>query len=388
MPFRPTDRLKSLPPYLFVEIVRKKQELLAAGKDVIDFGVGDPDRPTPQFIIDRMTRAVQDAKNHPYPDGRGSQAFREQIGSFFEQRYGVALDVEREIHALIGSKEGLGHLPLAAVNPGQTVLVPEPGYPVYRAAAIFAGGEPWTLELSEANRWLPDFASIPEGVARSAALINLNYPNNPTGAVATRGFFEDAVAFARRYDILIAHDAAYNEMYFDERPPSILEIDGAKEVAVELHSLSKTFNMTGWRLGFVAGNADTVAALGRIKSNLDSGVFTAVQEAGIEAYAGFERPEILDLRELYHERAEVLASGLREIGFRVAPPKATFYIWAGVPKGLDTMGTVMKLLDDAAVVCIPGTGFGAAGQGYVRFALTVELDRIRAAVARMRELSW
>ena len=290
---------------------------------------------------------------------------------------------------LIGSKEGLGHLPLALVNPGQAVLIPDPGYPVYRAATLFAGGVPQTLRLSPTGGWLPDFDAVEPDLARSAALLFLNYPNNPTAAVASREFYERAVRFARHYDLIIAQDAAYNEMYLTaEPPPSILEVPGAREVAVEFHSLSKTFNMTGWRIGFAAGNADVLAALARVKSNLDSGVFTAIQEAGIAAYAGIDRPEILELRATYRRRAEALCTGLRSIGFNVTPPTATFYVWAGVPDGNDAFGVANKLLDEAAVVCIPGIGFGPAGEGFVRFALTVHEDRIRTAVERLRALQW
>ena len=388
MVFEPADRIKALPPYLFVAIDRKKRAALQAGKDVINFGIGDPDQPTFGHIVDRARQALDDPKNHRYPHDQGALEFREQAAAFFERRYGVTLDPNREIHTLIGTKEGLGHLPLAVVNPGRTVLLPEPGYPVYRSATIFAGGKPWTMRLDEAGGWLPDFEAIPADVARSAVLMVLNYPNNPTGAVADLALFERAVAFARDNEIVIAHDAAYSEMYFDDPPPSILQVPGAREVAVEFHSLSKTFNMTGWRLGFVAGNSDVIAALSKIKSNVDSGQFTAIQQAGATAYAQIDGPDLPRMRTLYRERAQVLAAGLRELGFRLAPPKATFYLWAGVPSGHDSMGMVTKLLDEAAVVCIPGTGFGQAGEGYVRFALTVDVDRTRMALGRMRELKW
>lgn len=388
MPFEPTQRLQALPPYLFVDIDRRRRAALDAGKDVINFGVGDPDQPTHGYIIDRLRQAAGNPVHHRYPHDQGMPEWRAQVAAFFAARYGVKLDPAREIHTLIGSKEGIGHLPLAVVDPGRTVIVPEPGYPVYRSSTIFAGGVPWTLKIREAQGWLADFESIPDDVARSAALMFLNYPNNPTGAVATREFYERAVAFARRCDLILCQDAAYNEMYFDEPCPSLLEVRGAKDVAVEMHSLSKTFNMTGWRLGFVAGNPDVVAALAKIKANLDSGQFGAIQEAGMAALAGIDRPELHATRAMYRERAQVMAAGLRELGFRVREPRATFYIWAGVPAGYDSLGVVGKLLDQAAVVCIPGVGFGASCDGYVRFALTVGVERIREALERMRAVTW
>jgi LL-diaminopimelate aminotransferase len=388
MPFEPADRLKALPPYLFVEIDRKKRLLLEAGKDVINFGVGDPDQPTHSFIIDRLTAAVRNPEHHRYPRDRGLPAFRQTLAAFFERRYGVQLDPEREIYVLIGSKEGLGHLPLAVVNPGRTVLYPEPGYPVYRSAAIFAGGIPWAMRLNEERGWMPDLDAIPPDVARSAALMILNYPNNPTGALASREFLTRAVAFCRRHEIILAQDAAYNEMTFDEPAPSILQIPGARDVAIELHSLSKTFNMTGWRLAFAVGNEAVLDALGKIKANMDSGQFGAIQEAGIAAYEGIERDELHAARRMYSERMRVMAAGLRELGFAVREPRATFYIWAGVPRGYDALRVVNKLLDEAAIVCVPGTGFGAAGEGFVRFAVTVDIERIRQALARMRALQW
>jgi LL-diaminopimelate aminotransferase len=389
MRFEPTDRIKALPPYLFVEIDRKKRALVEAGKDVIDFGIGDPERPTHRFIVDRLKQAAEDPANHRYPLGHGCPGFRRQAAEFFERRYGVTLDPQREILTLIGSKEGIGHLPLAVVNPGQGVLIPNPGYPAYRATTIFAGGVPHDLPLTEERGWLPDLDAIPADVAGNTVLMYLNYPNNPTGACASREFLERALAFARKHEIVLAHDAAYNEMYFgDERPPSILEIRGARETAIEFHSTSKTFNMTGWRLGFAAGNPDVLAALAKIKSNLDSGQFAAVQEAGIAAYAGFDRPELHEARATYAERARVLAAGLREVGFRVAQPRATFYVWAAVPTGYDSTTAANRLLEEANVIGVPGHGFGSCGEGYLRFATTVDLDRTRAALSRIRELKW
>lgn len=384
----PAERLKALPPYLFVEIDRRKREALAAGRDVIDFGVGDPDEPTPAFIRERMHAAVDIAEHHRYPLGRGNRPYRDTIAAFFKKRYDVSLDPEREILALIGSKEGIGHLPLALVNPGEVVIVPQPGYPVYHAGTLFAGGQPWTLELSDKDGWLPDLGRIPADVARAARLMFLNYPNNPTGALAPRSLFEEVVAYCRQHDILLAHDAAYNEMYFGEPPLSVMQIDGAREVAIELHSASKSFNMTGWRVGFAVGHPEALAALAKIKSNVDSGVFGAVQEAAMAAYGGFDRQDVRDARAVYHERVEVLSAGLRSCGFAIEPPAATFYVWAGVPAGYDSTRLVTKLLDEANVVCIPGAGFGANCDKYVRFACTVPMARIKEAIERIKALSW
>lgn len=384
-----SKRLQALPPYLFAEIDRKRRAARAGGRDVIDFGVGDPDQPTHAFIVDQMAEAIRKPENHVYPLGGGGAEFRRQMAAFFQRRYGVELDPTREILALIGTKEGIGHLPLALVDPGQTVLVPSPGYPVYRASTIFAGGEPYLMELTEANGWLPNFDEIPGEVARNAALMFLNYPNNPTGAVATREFFERAIAFAMRRDLLIAQDAAYTELYLgDERPPSILEIPGGRDVAIEFHSASKTFNMTGWRVGFAAGNAEMIAALAAVKANLDSGVFAAVQEAACAAYDRFDGPEVAQMRTLYRERAAVLCEGLNQLGFQARPPTATFYVWTRVPPGTDSMTACNRMLDEADVVAVPGIGFGPTGEGYLRFALNVSTERIRVALDRLRTIQW
>lgn len=390
MPFAPAARVQSLPPYLFVDIDRRKRAAIAAGKDVINLGVGDPDKPTHQYIIDRLKSAAENPANHRYPHDVGSMEYRRQIATFFERRYGVTLDAEREIITLIGSKEGIGHIALAVVNPGDVVLVPDPGYPVYASGTLFAGGQSFVMPLRESNGFLPDLGAIPSDIARKAVLMHINYPNNPTGAVAPRSFFEDVVRFARENELIVSQDAAYNEMYFDpaDKAPSILEIPGAKDVAIEMHSLSKTFNMTGWRLGFAVGNADVLAALARVKANLDSGQFTAIQEAGAAAYAGIERPEIEAARRMYAERARTMAAGLRSLGFSVADPRATFYVWARFPGNTDAASVVARLIDEAAIVSVPGTGFGKMGEGYVRFAMTSDVERIRMALARMREMKW
>lgn len=382
-------RLKKLPPYLFVEIDRKRRAALAAGRDVINFGIGDPDQPTPAFLVERLAAAAADPAHHRYPPDAGLPEFRAAAADFLRRRYGVSVDPATEVLGLIGTKEGLGHLPLAVVNPGNAVLLPDPGYPVYQAATLFAGGTPLVMPLTAERGWLPDFDAIAPGICQAAVLMFLNYPNNPTGAVATPEFFEQAVDFARRHGILIASDAAYNEVYYGEAPPaSILQVPGAKEVAIEFHSLSKTFNMTGWRIGFAAGGAAPIAALARLKSNLDSGVFGAIQQVAILALQEADGPRQAALREIYRGRAARLCPALAAAGFSVQPPTATFYVWARVPQGYDGMTVAHKLLEEIAVVCIPGLGFGRQGAEYVRFALTVDEDRIDEAAQRLAGVRW
>ena len=390
MPFKRASRLDQLPPYLFIEIDEKKHKAIAAGKDVIDFGVGDPDRPTPKFIIDRMAEAIYDPANHPYPFNTGVPEFRDTAAAFLSRRFGVTVDPKTEVLTLIGTKEGLGHLPLAAINPGDVALIPTPGYPVYNAATVFAGGTPYFMPLTQENGFLPNLDEIPTEVLDKAAVLFINYPNNPTGAVASLDFFEKCVALARKHDFIICSDAAYTELYFDEsdRPHSILESPGATEVCIELHSLSKTFNMTGWRIGFAAGNSDVLAALAKIKGNMDSGAFAAVQRAAIAALDGMDRPDIAGIRKLYKDRCELLVPRLREIGFHIDPPRATFYVWARCPEGYDSMTCASKMLEEAAIVAIPGVGFGKPGDRFVRFALTVERERISEATQRLAGLSW
>ena len=390
MSFTRAERLEQLPPYLFIEIDRKKKAALDAGKDVIDFGVGDPDQPTPGFIVDRMAEAIRDPGNHPYSLGTGHRVFRDAAATFLKSRFGVEVDPAGEVTCLIGSKEGLGHLPLAVINPGDIALVPTPGYPVYESATIFAGGVPFFMPLSREHGFLPDLDAIPADVLDKTALMFVNYPNNPTGAVAELDFFERCVALARKYDFVVCSDAAYTELYFDaaDRPRSILEVPGAMDVCIEMHSLSKTFNMTGWRIALAVGNAEVLAALGKIKGNMDSGAFGAIQQAGMAALEGYDRPEIAGIRGLYKERCDALVPVLRECGFEIDPPRATFYIWARCPKGYDSMTCSTKLLEEAAIVAIPGIGFGEAGDEYVRFALTVDRERIGEAGRRLMGMTW
>ena len=390
-----SDRLDQLPPYLFVEIDRHKREAIEAGRDVIDFGIGDPDQPTASFIIDRVRETIGDADNHRYASSRGTLELRTAFADFYRERFHQAngvgtspnLDPDSEVLVLLGAKEGIGHLPLALLNPGDIVLVPDPGYPVYVSGTVLAGGRCHAMPLRERSGWLPDFDEIPSDVARSARLMWLNYPNNPTTALAPLAFFETALEFAREYDLLIAQDAAYSEVYFDEPPASILQIPGAKDHAIEFHSLSKTFNMTGWRVAFAVGNADALAALATVKSNLDSGVFLPLQHAGVEALRGASRPEIRNQIAKYRTRRDILVNGLRSAGWSINAPDATIYVWAKCPPGFDSMSLSTRILADASVVVVPGVGFGRCGEGFVRFALTVDDERTQEAVDRIAKLS-
>lgn len=386
MAFEKTARLKALPPYLFIEIDKKKRALMAAGKDVINLGVGDPDLPTHKFIIDEMAKAIYDPKNHRYPFDEGVPAFRQAASAFMKKRFGVEVDMDKEVLTTIGSKDGIAHLPLAVVNPGDVVLVPQPGYPVYNSGALFAGGVPHVMPLLEKNDFLPDLEAIPEDVRRKAKLIWLNYPNNPTAATAPRAFYEKAVAMAQKYGWVIANDLAYGEVYFEEAPRSILEIPGAKEVAIEFHSLSKSFNMTGWRIGWAAGNAAIVGALAQVKGNADSGQFNAIQVAGATALQHYEHADVKKQMEIYRDRRDALHSGLTALGWNFRKPTAGFFCWANTPKGLPSMELCSRLIEEAHVVTVPGGGFGPAGEGYLRMALTVDVSRIKEAVERIGKL--
>lgn len=386
MAFEKTARLKALPPYLFIEIDKKKRALMAAGKDVINLGVGDPDLPTHKFVIDEMAKAIYDPKNHKYPFDEGVPAFRQAASAFMKKRFGVDVDMDKEVLTTIGSKDGIAHLPLAVVNPGDVVLVPQPGYPVYNSGALFAGGVVHVMPLLEKNDFLPDLEAIPEDVRRKAKLIWLNYPNNPTAATAPRAFYEKAVAMAQKYGWVIANDLAYGEVYFEEAPRSILEIPGAKEVAIEFHSLSKSFNMTGWRIGWAAGNAAIVGALAQVKGNADSGQFNAIQVAGATALQHYEHPDVKKQMAIYRERRDALHSGLTALGWNFRKPTAGFFCWANTPKGLPSMELCSRLIEEAHVVTVPGGGFGPAGEGYLRMALTVDVSRIKEAVERIGRL--
>ena len=379
-----SQRLQKIGAYLFADLDRKQDALRAKGVDVINLGVGDPDLPTPEHIIRALEDGARDPRSHRYPPYVGTAEFRKATAEWFEQRFGVTLDPDRQVLALIGSKEGLAHLPWAMMNPGEAALIPDPGYPVYRSATIMAEGEPVAMPLLADRGFLPDLDAIPSDVARRARLMFLNYPNNPTGATADLEFFTKAVAFAKRHDIVLVHDNAYSEMTFDGyRAPSVLQVRGALDVAIELHSLSKTFNMTGWRIGFAVGNAEAVNALGVVKTNVDSGVFRAVQHAGIAALTG-PQDVVKPALARYQARRDRLVSGLRAVGWKAPSPKATLYIWMPTPNQLPSMTFSADVLERTGVVITPGVGYGAHGDGFVRLSLTTPDDRLDEAIARIR----
>jgi LL-diaminopimelate aminotransferase len=384
-PIEPAGRIKTLPPYLFAAIDEMKQKAIARGVDIINLGIGDPDLPTPAPIVEQMRRAVGNPKHHQYPSYEGMLSFRQAVADWYKRRFAVSLDPADEVLTLIGSKEGIGHVPLAFVDPGDVVLVPSPGYPVYPVGTSFAGGTPYFMPLTKADHFLPDLAAVPKDVAHKAKLMFLNYPNNPTSATAGRDFFKRVVEFALAHRIIVCHDAAYSEIYYDgRRPPSFLEVDGARDVGVEFHSLSKTFNMTGWRIGFAVGNKQVLAGLGKVKSNLDSGVFQAVQEAGIAALQAGDA--LADgIRAIYQERRDVLLPGLKRIGLEAEPLHATFYVWITVPKGFTSASFTAHLLDRAGIVTTPGNGFGEAGEGYIRMTLCTKKERLAEALARIEK---
>lgn len=381
--FERAERLKKLPPYLFKEIDKKKTEMKAKGVDIIDLGIGDPDLPTPRHIIEAMKASVEDPKTHRYPAYGGMHDFKVAVADWYERRFGVDLDPETEVLALIGSKEGIAHLPLAFVNPGDVALIPTPGYPVYHIATLFAGGESCFMPLVNDNGFLPDLDEIPGEVARRAKVMFVNYPNNPTAAVADLDFFNRVVEFARKNEILVCHDAAYTEIAFDGyRPPSFMQAEGAKEVGIEFHSLSKTYNMTGWRVGFAVGHSEAVEGLGAIKSNVDSGVFQAIQMAGIKALR-HDQSCVSDMIAVYARRRNLVVEGLRAAGFELQSPKASFYLWIRVPEGYTSAQLATRLLERGVVVT-PGNGFGEPGEGYFRIALTQKRERLAEAIERIK----
>jgi LL-diaminopimelate aminotransferase len=379
-------RIEKLPPYLFAEISRKIAEKRSQGVDVISFGIGDPDMPTPQHLIDSLREASLDAANHRYPETKGLSELREAIVRWYERRFGVSLDPQREVLPLIGSKEGTGHIALCFIDPGDVALVPDPGYPVYAVGTMFAGGEAYYLPLREENGFLPELEAVPADVLRKAKVLWLNYPNNPTGAVADLAFFERAAAFAREHGLAVLHDGPYSEVAFDGyRPPSFLEAEGAREVGIEFHSLSKSYNMTGWRIGMAVGNAEIIDALMRVKSNLDSGIPQAIQRMAIAALEGPQ--ECIEEHNLvYQRRRDRLVTALRGLGLRVSPPKASLYVWARVPDGTTSVQYATRVLDEAGVVVTPGTGYGPSGEGYVRLSLTLPDERLEEGVRRLEGL--
>ena len=387
MPAR-ASRLDKTPPYLFGEIAKLKAKALAEGRDLIDFGIGDPDQPTPRDIIDNLCEAAQDPATHRYDETPyGEPFFLQAVAEWYRRRYAVSVDTEGEILLLIGSKEGLAHLAWAYIDPGDIALVPDPAYTVYAINARMAGGEVYTMPLQRENGFLPDLSAIPSELARRAKLLFLNYPNNPTGAVATQEFYRQAVEFAREYDILLVNDAAYSEVVYDGyRHPSLLQIEGAKDVAIEFNSLSKMFNMTGWRIGFAAGNRDAIANLNKMKSYVDSKQFAAISRAAAYALLYADNTRTLNL---YQKRRDILVEGLQSIGWDVQKPKATFYVWVPTPGGISSIEFAKQLLEQAGILAIPGIGYGEHGEGYVRFSITVSGDhhgeRVEEAVRRIRE---
>ena len=385
--FQLAQRLATLPPYLFAAIDKAKEEVRAKGMDIISLGIGDPDLPTPDFIIDALCAAARKPENHQYPSYIGMLAFRQAVADWYKRRFNVDIDPKTEVVSLIGSKEGIAHFPLAFVNPGDVVLIATPNYPVYGVTTEFVGGIPVYLPLTDENNFLPDLDAIDSDTWKKAKAIFINYPNNPTAATAPRSFYEKLIQKALEFNVIVVHDAAYTEMYFDDakKPLSILELPGGKDVAIEFHSLSKTYNMTGWRIGMAVGNAKLVMGLGKVKENMDSGIFQAVQEAGTVALNQGDAFSA-SLRDVYRERRDVVVAALKKAGISCRIPDATFYIWSKVPQGYTSQDFVTKVLMQTGVVTTPGNGFGGPGEGYFRISLTVDTDRLKEAVLRISQL--
>ncbi|MCU4137842.1 MAG: Aspartate/methionine/tyrosine aminotransferase [Thermodesulfobacteria bacterium] len=380
-----SKRLQKIPPYLFVELDRLKNEKIKEGVDVIDLGVGDPDIPTPYEIVEIAKKALEKSEYHRYPSNTGSLFFRKSCAEYIKRRFGISFDPETEIIALIGSKEGIAHFPIAFINPDDVILCPDPAYPVYHLGAIFTDGVPHYMPLTWENNFLPDLSKIPQDILEKTKIIWLNYPNNPTGAIATKEFFKEVIELAKKYNFIVAHDAAYIEMYYEEPPISIFEIEGAKKVAIEFHSLSKTFCMTGWRIGFAIGNSFLISALAKVKSNIDSGVFTAIQEAGAYALNNLEKI-VPSLVEVFKKRRDFLATELQKLGYEFKKPNATFYLWVKTPKNMSSQEFCKKVLQEIGLVVTPGIGFGNSGEGYFRIALTVGEERLKEAAQRLSTL--
>jgi LL-diaminopimelate aminotransferase len=379
-------RIENLPPYLFVEISQKIAEKRAKGEDIVDFGIGDPDIPTPPHIIEKLCKAAKEPANHRYPETEGLPELRQAIASWYKKRFDVELDPDREVLPLIGSKEGIFHIAFCFIDYRDVALIPDPSYPVYSISTTLAGGSPYYLPLTEENNFLPDLDAVPASILKQAKLIWLNYPNNPTGAIADLDFFQRAVAFARRNKLAICHDGPYSEVTFDGyKPNSFLEADGAKEVGVEFHSLSKSYNMTGWRIGMAVGNAAMIDALKRLKSNIDSGVPQAIQYAAIEALSGLQDC-IQEHNAIYQRRRDLVIEVLNNMGLKAQTPKAGLYIWARVPKSYSSLEFANDLLERVGVVVTPGTGYGKHGEGYIRLSLTVPDASLVKGLSRLA--SW
>ncbi len=364
-------RIENLPPYLFVEITKKIAEKKAKGEEVVSFAIGDPDIPTPPHVIERLCKAAQDPANHRYPETAGLPELRQAIADWYEKRFGVSLDADTEVLPLIGSKEGIAHIAMCFIDHRDFALVPDPAYPVYSVSTMLAGGRPFYMPLTEENNFLPDLDAVRMYAAKRAKLLWANYPNNPTGAVADIDFFNRVIKFAQQYDLAVCHDGPYSEVAFDDyQPVSFMQADGAREIGVEFHSLSKSYNMTGWRIGMVVGNAQMIEALKRLKSNLDSGIPQAIQYAAIEALTGAQDC-IPEHNAIYQRRRDLVIETLNSIGLDAKPPKASLYIWAKVPEGYQSVELAAELLEEVGVVVTPGVGYGRSGEGYIRLSLTI-----------------
>lgn len=382
-----SQRLKSIPPYVFAEIDKKRQAAIAAGVDVINLGIGDPDQPTPRHIVEAMHDALENPANHHYPPFGGTKEFKEAIATWCKKRFGFDLDPVNEITSLIGSKEGLHNTIMAFIDKGDVNIIPDPAYPVYRTSTILAGGEPYYMPLTPENNFIPDLDAIPEAVLKKAKLLMFNYPNNPTAGIADLAFFEKAVAFAKKHNILLCHDLAYSEMTFDGyKAPSIMQVKGAKDICIELHSLSKTYNMTGWRIGFAVGNSEAIKAIAKIKSNIDTDIFKPIQLAAIAGLTG-PTDHIDYCNKLYIERRDLAVERLTQLGWPVKPIKATFYMWLPVPPGMTSADFATLMLDKAGIVVPPGTAYGPHGEGFIRMSLCLDKARMAEAFDRMAKHS-
>ncbi|MDD5561863.1 MAG: LL-diaminopimelate aminotransferase [Candidatus Omnitrophica bacterium] len=385
--FKLSKKIQALPPYLFLEIDKAKRKARQEGRDIIDLGIGDPDQPTPEFIIEALYNASRDPANHRYALDQGMPVLRRAIQGWYKRRFNVNLDLDTEILPLIGSKEGIAHFPLAFLNPGDISLVPDPCYPPYKGGTILAGGRPYIMPLLESNNFLPDLKKIPLPLRKKAKMIYVNYPNNPTNACASDVFYRQLIEFAAKNKIIIVSDLAYSEISYDGyKPSSLLELPGARERVIEFHSLSKTCNMTGWRIGWASGSRQLISALAKVKSNIDSGIFSAIQLAGVAAIEG-PQDYVKSICAIYQERRDILLDGLYALGWKAIKPKATFYVWIKIPAKTDSISFAAKLLKEADIVVTPGVGFGKYGEGYIRMALTVSKERIREALERIKKIS-
>lgn len=378
-------RIQQLPPYLFARIGQMIAQAKEDGVDVISLGIGDPDRPTPKHIIDKVAEQLYNPENHQYPSSVGMLSFRQAVADYYKKRFDVDLDAKSEVVTLIGSKEGIAHLSWCYLDPGDVSLVPDPGYPVYGIGSALAGAQTYIMPLKAENKFLPDLKAIPEDVAIKAKLLFLNYPNNPTGAIASINFYQEVIDFAKQYDILVCHDSAYQDLSYDGYlAPSFLEVEGAKEVGIEFGSCSKPYNMTGWRIGWAAGNPQAINALGRLKSNLDSGQFQAIQYAGIAALSG-QQDSVKEISKVYQERRDIVVNGLNSMGWNIEAPMSTIYVWAPVPKGYDSMSFTEYVFAKSGVAVTPGNGYGEHGEGFFRISLCTEKERIQEALGRIKK---